>query len=210
MRHLLLLLVLCASSRGASAQDRIILMNGEIINTHVLGQSTLEIRYQEFGKNGKVKERAEPTETVFSVIDSLGKERIWYFYDTVFGNSLSVDRMRWYINGERDARAGYKPILPMIGGFVFGAGASIAANLEVNSLFLPPLYSAVMILPRVHVTRGSITDPVMEGDEDYAWGYAKVGRSKRVVRCLLSTFAGVVVGVAVRQLVINPNLEGYD
>ena len=60
------------------------------------------------------------------------------------------------------------------------------------------------------MTRGSITDPVMEGDEDYAWGYAKVGRSKRVVRCLLSTFAGVVVGVAVRQLVINPNLEGYD
>lgn len=210
MRHLILLFVLCASTHAASAQDRIILMNGEIINTHVLGQSSLEIRYKEFGKNGKVKERAEPTETVFSVIDSLGKERIWYFYDTVFGNSLSVDRMRWYINGERDARNGYKPIWPMVGGFVFGAGASIAANLEVNSLFLPPLYSAVMILPRVHVTRGSITDPVMEGDEDYAWGYAKVGRSKRVVRCLLSTFAGVVVGVAVRQLVINPNLEGYD
>lgn len=185
-------------------------MNGQIIQARVLGQSTLEVRYQEFGKNGKVKERTEPTESVFSVTDSLGRERIWYFYDTIFGNTLPVDRMRWFLKGEQDGRAGYKPFWPVLGGFVFGAGTTIALNLEVNSLFLPPLYSAAMILPRVHVTRGSITDPVMEGDQDYAWGYARVGRTKRVVRSLASTFAGIVVGVAVRQLVINPNLEGYD
>ncbi|MEO8591528.1 MAG: hypothetical protein ABI432_19260 [Flavobacteriales bacterium] len=210
MRYLLLLLALCAIGRHAAAQDRILLMNGEIIETHVLGQSTLEIRYLELGKNGRTKERSEPTEGVFAVTDSLGRERIWYFYDTVFGNTLPVDRMRWFIKGEQDARAGYKPIWPMIGGFVFGAGMTIGLNLEVNSLFLPPLYSAVMILPRVHVTRGSITDPVMEGDDDYAWGYAKVGKSKRVVKSLISTFAGVAVGLVVRQVFINPNQEGYD
>jgi len=210
MRHLLLLLVSCAIGRHTAAQDSILLMNGQIIQARVLGQSTLEVRYQEFGKNGKVKERTEPTESVFSVTDSLGRERIWYFYDTIFGNTLPVDRMRWFLKGEQDGRAGYKPFWPVLGGFVFGAGTTIALNLEVNSLFLPPLYSAAMILPRVHVTRGSITDPVMEGDQDYAWGYARVGRTKRVVRSLASTFAGIVVGVAVRQLVINPNLEGYD
>ena len=33
--------------------DHILLMNGEIIDTRVLGQSTLEIRYLEFGKDGR-------------------------------------------------------------------------------------------------------------------------------------------------------------
>jgi hypothetical protein len=31
-----------------------------------------------------------------------------------------------------------------------------------------------------------------------------VGRSKRVVRTLMSTFAGVAVGLALRQFVIDP------
>lgn len=214
MRLYLVFLALTAAAVSLAQEpyrpDRILLMNGEIIRTRVLGQSTLEVRYQEFGKNGRVKERSEPTESVFSVTDSLGRERIWYFMDTAFGNDLNTEEMRCFLKGEQDARAGHKPRWPVWGGFAVGAGATIAANLEVNSLFLPPLYGAAMILPRVHVTKGSITDMTMEGNEHYAYGYAKVGKSKRVVRSMLSTAAGVVVGLAVRQLIINPNLEGYD
>ncbi|MBK9177231.1 MAG: hypothetical protein IPM46_13040 [Flavobacteriales bacterium] len=204
------LVSICRAQLPPFKPDRVLLMNGQIIETRVLGQSTLEVRYQEFGKNGRTKERSEPTENVFSVTDSLGRERIWYFQDTVFGNDLSIQEMRWFIKGEQDARAGYRPRVAQWGGFLFGAGASIALNLEVNALFLPPVYGAAMILPRVHVTRGSLSDPYLDGEPNYAYGYAKVGRSKRVVRSLISTAAGIVVGVAVRQLVINPNLEGYD
>ena len=209
MRRSLLLLTLLACTLVGAAQDKILLMNGQVVKGKVLGQSTLEIRFLQEVRNGRIRERAEPTEGVFSVTDSLGKERIWYFHDTVFGNDLTVDEMRWFINGEQDARKGYRPLWSTLGGFVLGAGATMAFNLETNALFLPPLYSAIMIMPRVHVTRGSITDPFMEGDPNYAYGYARVGRSKRVVRALLSSFAGVAVGLAVRQLVINPNLEGY-
>ena len=49
----------------------------------------------------------------------------------------------------------------------------------------------------------------MAGDEYYATGYAKVGKTKRVVRTLIATAAGVVAGLAVRQLIINPSLVGY-
>lgn len=214
MRPYLLLFALAAASRSVAQEpprlDHILLMNGQIIDTRVLGQSTLEIRYQEIGRNGKVKERSEPTENVFSVTDTLGRERIWYFYDTVFGNDLDLDRMRCFIKGEQDARNGYKSPWLIWGGFAFGAGTTIAANLEVNAFFLPPLYAGAMVLPRVHVTKGSITDLTMEGNEHYAYGYAKVGRSKRVVRSLMSTAAGMLVGLAVRQFIINPNLEGYN
>jgi len=175
----------------------------------VLGQSTLEVRYTEFGKRGQGRERQEPTSDVFSVTDSLGRERIWYFYDTIFGNDLTVDEMRWFIKGEQDARDGYKPTWYTVGGFLFGAGTTIAANLEVNAFFLPPIYAGAMMLPRVNVTRGSIRDPLMEGNDHYAYGYARVGKTKRVVRGLLSTFAGVAVGLAVRQFIINPDSEGY-
>lgn len=180
-------------------------MNGQTIDANVVGQSTLEVRYLIATGRG-LRERTEPTENVFSVTDTLGREKIWYFHDTVFGNDLSVQEMRWFIKGEQDARNGYKPIWAMAGGFVAGAGLTIGLDLEMNSMLIPPIYAAVMILPRVHVTRGSISDPLMEGDEHYAYGYAKVGRTKRVVRSLISTFAGVGVGLAVRQLIINPNL----
>ena len=205
-RVALFLLLLTAAAR-ADAQDRILLMNGETIEGKVLGQSTLEVRYLQLRKNGTLRERAEPTEEVFSVTDSLGRERIWYFYDTVFGNDLTIEQMRWFLKGEQDARKGYKPIWPMVGAFATGAGLVIGLNWEMNSLFVPPITAGLMALPRVHVTPGSISDPVMEGDEYYATGYARVGRSKRVIRTLLSAFAGVAVGLAVRQLIINPNLD---
>ena len=204
---LALLVSVWAMGQSSSGPDHILLMNGEIIRTKVLGQSTLEVRYLEFGKNGRTKERAEPTETVFSVTDSLGRERIWYFMDTVFGNELTIPQMRWYMEGERDARKGYKPLVPMLLGFVAGAAPVLALDLEVNSLLIPPVYAGLMAWPRVNVTRGSIRDPSMEGDPNYAMGYAAAGRPKRVLKCLASSFIGVGVGLAIRQLIINPNLD---
>lgn len=203
MRTALLLLLLLIL-RPALGQDRILLMNGQEIRGRVLGQSSLEIRYLETHKNSLLK-RAEPTESVFSVTDSAGVEKVWYFHDPEFGNDLTVDQMRWYIKGEQDARIGYKPIVPVLGGFLTGAGLVLALDLEVNSLLIPPVYAGLMSWPRVNVTRGSIRDPLMEGDPSYAMGYAAVGRPKRVVKSLLSTTAGIAVGLLIRQLIINPN-----
>lgn len=185
------------------AQDKINLMNGQVVDCKVLGQSTLEIRYQ-VRKKDRLILREEPTEGVFSVTDSLGHEKIWYFMDTLFGNDLSIPEMRWYMAGERDARKGYKPLLPMLGGFLVGAGTVIALDLEVNSLIIPPAYAGLMAWPRVNVTRGSISDPGLEGNSSYAMGYSSAGRPKRVVKSLISSALGVAVGLAVRQLMINP------
>jgi len=190
----------------SAAQDKINLMNGQVLEGRVLGQSTLEIRYQ-VRKGERLLERSEPTEGVFSVTDSLGRERIWYFMDTVFGNELTIPQMRWYMEGERDARKGYKPLVPMLLGFVAGAAPVLALDLEENSLLIPPVYAGLMAWPRVNVTRGSIRDPSMEGDPNYAMGYAAAGRPKRVLKCLASSFIGVGVGLAIRQLIINPNLD---
>lgn len=205
--QVLLILFVVVFGHPLLAQDRILLMNGETVEGKVLGQSTLEVRYLQTRKNGTLRERAEPTEEVFSVTDSLGRERIWYFYDTVFGNDLTVDQMRWFLKGEQDARKGYRPLWPMVGAFATGAGLVIGLNWEMNGLFVPPITAGIMAMPRVHITPGSISDPLMEGDEYYATGYARVGRTKRVIRTLVSAFAGVAVGLAVRQLIINPNLD---
>jgi hypothetical protein len=198
-----LLPFLCLLIAPVLGQDRILLMNGQELSGKVVGQSTLEIRYLETHK-GSLLERREPTESVFSVIDSLNKETIWYFHDPAFGNDLTVDQMRWFIKGEQDARIGYKPRAAVWGGFLLGAGLVIALDLEVNSLLLPPAYAGLMAWPRVHVTPGSVRDPLMEGDNYYATGYSAVGRPKRVVRSLMSTTAGIIVGLLVNQLVIDP------
>lgn len=200
--RVLLLAILGLLLCGARAQDKINLMNGQVIEGRVLGQSTLEIRYLLPGKH--LKERSEPTSGVFSVTDSLGHEKVWYFKDTLFGNDYTVPQMRWFIKGERDARYGYKPWGPMLGGFALGAGLTMALDLEVNSLIIPPVYAGFMAWPRVYVTRGSITDPNMEGDPIYATGYSAVGRPKRVVKSLLSTAVGVAVGLVMNRYVIDP------
>lgn len=205
MRILLLIFfTLCLAT--VHAQDKINLMNGQVLEGQVIGQSSLEIRYLVPNKHKRV-ERAEPTSSVFSVVDSVGHEKVWYFMDTLFGNEYTIPQMRWFIEGERDARKGYKPILPVLGGFLLGAGLTMALDLEVNSLLLPPIYAGAMALPRVYVTRGSITDPNMEGDPIYATGYSAVGRPKRVVRSLLSTAVGVAVGLAMNRYVIDPALK---
>jgi hypothetical protein len=98
----------------------------------------------------------------------------------------------------------------MIGGFLVGAGTVIAMDLEVNSLIIPPAYAGLMAWPRVNVTRGSISDPGMEGDPYYAMGYAAAGRPKRVIKSLIASALGVGVGLFVRQVIINPNQpSGY-
>ncbi len=188
---------------GTQAQDKINLMNGQVLEGKVVGQSTLEIRYLA-PKKSRMVERSEPTSGVFSVTDSAGHEKVWYFMDTLFGNDYTVPQMRWFIKGERDARYGYRPWGPMLGGFALGAGLTMALDLEVNSLIIPPVYAGFMAWPRVYVTRGSITDPNMEGDPIYATGYSAVGRPKRVVKSLLSTAVGVAVGLVMNRYVIDP------
>ncbi len=201
--RILPLVLLFLFSGVAGAQDKINLMNGQVLEGKVVGQSTLEIRYL-VPKKDRWVERAEPTSGVFSVTDSLGQEKVWYFMDTLFGNEYTVPQMRWFINGERDARNGYKPWGPMIGGFALGAGLTMALDLEVNSLLIPPVYAGLMAWPRVYVTRGSISDPNMEGDPIYATGYSAAGRPKRVVKSLLSTAAGVAAGLLMNKLVLDP------
>lgn len=201
MRHALTVVMLLFVCSG-QAQDRINLMNGQVLEGQVVGQSSLEIRYLVPKRRGMV-ERKEPTSSVFSVVDSTGQEKVWYFMDTLLGNDYTVPQMRWFIAGERDARKGYKPILPVLGGFVAGAGLTMALYLEVNSLVIPPAYAGLMAWPRVYVTRGSISNPMMEGDPVYATGYSAAGRPKRVVRSLLSTAIGVGVGLLMNRHVIE-------
>ncbi len=201
--RIILFLLLLATISSARAQDTINLMNGQLLNAKVIGQSTMEIRYL-LPRHGKMVERTEPTNGVFSVTDSLGQEKVWYFKDTLFGNTYTIPEMRWFIKGERDARLGYRPIVPILGGFAVGAGLTMAMNLQVNSFLIPPLYAGLMAWPRVYVTRGSISDPNMEGDPIYATGYSVAGRPKRVISCLLSSAVGVLVGLAMNRYVIYP------
>lgn len=188
---------------SCSAQDKINLMNGSSLDGRVIGASSLSIRYQFVKKSGKMKLDEVPTERVFSTVDSTGKETVWYFQDMMLGNEYSIEEMRWFLKGQQDARDGYKSPWATWGGFALSAGLVIGLDMEVNSLFIPPVWTGIVALPRVNVTRGSLRDPGMEGNELYAYGYAGVGRTKRVLRGLVGSFAGVAVGLLTRQVINN-------
>lgn len=201
MRYYLIFIAIVLSFVSSAQQgaDRILMMNGKVINAQVLGQSTLGIRYNLYNKRGVFKEFEEATVDVFSVMDSLGNEKVWYFHDPQFGNDMTLSQMRSFIKGEQDARDGYKPFWTTLGGFVFGSGVTLLMETEVISFALPPLYAGAMVLPRIHITPGSVKDPRMNGSEDYAYGYSEVAKSRRVVRGLIAAFAGVAVGLTVNE-----------
>ena len=64
---------------GVQAQDKISLMNGQVLEGKVIGQSTLEIRYL-VPKRHKMVERSEPTSSVFSVTDSVEQSIFDFFH----------------------------------------------------------------------------------------------------------------------------------
>ena len=89
------------------AQDKLLLLNGRIDKGEITAEKESVFEFKIFKNRGKEKIISYDKSRIFSIVDVSGKESILYKKDSNIGNSLSENRMRMYIYGQRDAHENF-------------------------------------------------------------------------------------------------------
>jgi hypothetical protein len=208
MKFRLLLAVLLLPVGFLFAQeklDTVYLMSGRTIQGVVKDTSNEKLKILIPKKGGGYKSDFIEQELVFSVKYKTGSEAVFYKQDTLFGNYYTPNEVRYFLQGERDARRSYHCPLWIAGGFVAGFGGGYTGN--ALGLVAPFGYSAITLGFRVKIRPGSVSNPDYLKYDTYLMGYDKVARQKRIMRTLVAGAIGFTAGV-VTQSIINGNNGG--
>lgn len=134
-------------------------------------------------------------EAVFSFLSAEGEERLYYFYDEPSGNVASIEEMRAFVIGERDARFGVSGNAWLYSTMAVGLITGYAARGSVLALAVPPLVALTARIPIVNIREEHILDSKYKFNEDYAAGYETYARSQYTKKALLGSAIGTVVGL---------------
>jgi hypothetical protein len=194
-----LLLILCViSSLGVLAQDKLLLMNGRIIDVKNVSPSGYIIAYRTTAKN---KLKKIDTDRVFSIQYADGSEKVVFTPNPQDSLEYTVPQMRMYIKGEQDASLYYKNTLNKAASFAIGGGAALLA---IYGIIIPPIYSTVVGAFSPNMEKMKVSDPALLNDQDYREGYKTKVRNRKIRNSLISGFIGFAVGV-VTYSVISQN-----
>lgn len=181
--------------------DTVYLMSGKTVEGVVKDTSNDKLKILIPKKDGGYKADFIDQSLVFSVKYKTGTEAVFYKQDTLFGDYYTANEIRYFLQGERDARKHYRCPLWITGGFAFGIAGGLTGSMI--GLIAPFGYGIASVPPRVKIRPGSVSNPDYLKYDTYLMGYEKVSRQKRVMRSFASGAAGFVVGIVVRSLYIQ-------
>lgn len=132
------------------------------------------------------------SDDVFSIKRSTGEKMI-YFYDTAFGNEFTIDEMRLYMQGHRDAAH-------LKNGFLgFAVNMILSAGVGATGTFLAPTVPFVVAglfgLPKQKIKSKYVSNPDYLKHDAYLMGYEHEGKRKRKLKTLLGGGIGIIVGL---------------
>lgn len=181
--------------------DTVYLMSGKTVEGVVKDTSNEKLKILVPKKGGGYKADFIDQELVFSVKYKTGSEAVFYRQDTLFGNYYTPNEVRFFLQGERDARKSYHCPLWIMGGFVAGFGGGYTGS--AIGLVAPFGYSAISVGFRVKIRPGSVSNPDYLKYDTYLMGYEKVARQKRIMRTLVAGALGFTAGVVTHSLMAN-------
>jgi hypothetical protein len=193
MKIFRLLLVLAAVSllQPASAQQKILLLNGKVIEAEHTDLGDMFLTYKRQGDT-RSSLRTVDRYDVFSVTDSNGTETV--IYQPADSLDFSVSEARHYILGEQIAHQVYRRPSTAWSSAVIGAGSSI---LSFYALPVPMLYAVVLGRFNPKVTGvPSTVDPAIAASEPFIYGYQKSARNLKIQRSLKWGYISLGVGLA--------------
>lgn len=173
-------------------------MNGEILNVHsVLESEGLIMVTSPKRFSSKLKTIELNKSEVFSYMHE-GKEIVLYVQDSAFGDVYSVDEMRMYLAGERDARANYKANHIALIGYLICGAASLAVGDGLLVLVVPPVaYGTLQLLGKVKIREKYISDKNYKFNDVYAEGFEPPARSKKIIKGIAGGVLGSVNGLII-------------
>lgn len=206
MRYTFLWLLLTISIMGFAQTanqplDTVYLMSGKIVTGYIKDTSAQQVRMM-VPRKGSFKADFIDHELVFSIkYGQSGREVVIYKQDTLFGNYYSPQEVRYFLQGERDARLSYRCPVWTISAFAIGATCGYLKNIV---FLIPPFgFSALSAAFRIPIRSGAISNPNYLKYDTYLLGYEKHARQHRALRTLAAGGIGFGLGL-VSSIIIRP------
>ncbi len=181
--------------------DTIWLMSGEkrVVHDYHLFE---EQEYFVF-HNNKGKKRGIAQEDIFSIVEQGGQEQVLY-NPGMFDESVSIEKMRFFIQGEYAARNNFNPKFATISGFLIGAAAPFIFYENVGySPLIPIFYSIGLGRTMPNTPRFVSSHLAGKPDDFYLLGYTEVIRRKRTIRALKAGGVGFAISIAAFILFVD-------
>lgn len=174
----------------AAAQDRIVLINGKVLEVKNVELKDNRISFQSLEKE---KRRKINPDRVFAVQYENGTEQVVFATDPLDPSDFKPEEMRMFIKGEQDARLYYHNAGIQIVSAAIGAGAGL---FTIYGLIVPPIYSTIVGSVSPNIQKHKVSDPALRDNLNYREGYERVCRDRKIRNSLIYGFGGFVVGFA--------------
>lgn len=204
-RIAVLLLLFLTVSLFAQAQqpnqplDTVYLMSGKIVTGYVKDTTTEQVRLL-VPRKGSFKADFIDMDLVFSVkYGSSHQEVVFYKQDTILENYYTPQEVRYFMQGERDARQFYRCPGWTLSAFVVGGLCGYTRSLF--ALAPPFLFSGVSAAFRIPIRPGTVSNPNNLKYDTYLLGYEKQARQHRIFRTLIAGGIGLVAGFATSSII---------
>ncbi len=139
---------------------------------------------------------------VFSVTNPEGKETTFHKEDLFEGISITEKQLRFFVEGQYDARMDYTDKFAFISSFPVGFVSIFYP--PFSKIFFFPVYSSIYI-GVLGITGPDFEQilnekPINEVDKYYIIGYREAAKKKRIKNGILGAGAGVISAIAVSFL----------
>ena len=138
-------------------------------------------------------------EELYSIKYASGQTYYYYKQDTTIGNWFTREEMLYFMQGERDARKGFKAKGSLYGSFVAGVAGGVTGSLL--GPVVPFTYLALCGLPKVRIRHETVANPYALDYDAYILGYERQARGRRRMKCLIGGGIGYLVGLGANILV---------
>jgi hypothetical protein len=182
--------ILLSGFNAVKSQDSIFYMNGNIVKAKVVDTLLGAVTYKDPADTSK-KVNIE-TEAIFAVKYASGALKYFYSQDTTTGNWFARDEMWYFMQGERDARKGYKSPGAFIGGMVTGIAGGVTGALWAPAV--PFGFMGVNELTKIRIRHKTVSNPYALDHDAYILGYQREALYKRRVATLKGGGIGIVIG----------------
>ena len=190
-----LCLILC--TLAVQAQDKILLINGKILEVKSVELSGNTISYRTLKKD---RLRRMNPERAFSVQYADGTERVIYLPDPLDPSDFNAEEMRMFIKGEREADIYYQNTTNKVASAVVGVGSGL---LTFYGLIMPALYSTVVGGFSPNIQKEDVSDPALRDNLIFREGYEKKCRDRKIKNSLVFGFGGFAVGFTAFAIIFN-------
>ena len=193
MKHILVFglyfLVLSPLFAQRKPADSLFLMNGRIVVAPVLDTTLFAATI--IDPEDSTKRAHIDNESLFAIKYHTGDLYYYYKQDTL-QNFFSRDEMWLYMQGERDAKKGFKPWGSFYGTMAFGLVGGLSGTLF--GPVAPAAFFLTVGIPKVRIRHNTVSNINYLEYDSYLLGYEREARAKRRRYSLIGGGIGVVAG----------------